>query len=38
MAVLLGAGLVVPLLANKRKLAGWINTIVIAIASSCCSM
>jgi len=34
MAVLLGASIVVPLLAKKRKLAGWINTIVIAIASS----
>ncbi len=32
-AILLGAGIVVPLLASKRKLAGWINTIAVAIAA-----
>lgn len=32
-AILLGASIVVPLVASKRKLAGWINTIVVAIAA-----
>ncbi|HOM08585.1 MAG TPA: proton-conducting transporter membrane subunit [Spirochaetota bacterium] len=32
-AILLGASIIVPLIASKRKLAGWINTIAVAIAA-----
>jgi len=32
-AILLGASIIVPLLANRRKLAGWLNTIVVTIAA-----
>ena len=32
-AILLGASIIVPLLANRRKLAGWLNTIAVAIAA-----
>jgi len=32
-AILLGASIIVPLVANRRKLAGWLNTIVVAIAA-----
>lgn len=32
-AILLGASIIVPLLANRRKLAGWLNTIAVVIAA-----
>jgi len=32
MAILLGAAVIVPLLSGKRKLAGWVNFILVAVA------
>ncbi|HNW28800.1 MAG TPA: hypothetical protein PKN50_10020, partial [Spirochaetota bacterium] len=33
MAILLGAAVIVPLLSGKRKLAGWLNFILVTVAA-----